>query len=212
MELLKKLRIDTNKPLWLINAPADCANYFANFDVKESIPGKKIVDQVILFAYDSKSLQHYLPKLENNIAHSTLFWICYPKQTGAFQSDLIKIEPWNFVFQSGFRGQTSISIDDNWTGMRFTNAPKAKPSICDLPMEERKVEGIDFVKRTVTLPADAQAAIDKFKGLSDCFYAASFTYRKEAVMAIADAKKEETRKRRIDKLVEELKQKMHTTK
>jgi hypothetical protein len=209
MELLEKLRLNIDKPLWLINAPAECPEYFSDFKTKQKLGKEKPAAQLMLFATDSTELNHYLPLLADYISFDTLFWICYPKKTGAISSDLIQMKHWDVVSQSGYRGQTSVSIDDNWSAVRFTNAPRKKPSDCDLPMEERKAEGIDFVKRTVTLPADAQAAVNKFKGLSDYFYAQSFTCKKEHVTAITDAKKMETRQRRIEKMVEMLQQKKH---
>ncbi len=209
MELLKKLRLSIDKPLWLINAPDNCIDYFAGYTIKQK-PGKeKPVGQLILFAKSGDELNSYLIKLADYIGHDTLFWICYPKKTGSIQSDLILMKTWDIVFNSGYRGQTSVSIDDDWTGMRFTNAPRAKPSDCDLPMEERKHEGIDYVKRTTTLPKDALAAVNKYKGLADYFYGQSFTCQKEYVMAITEAKKPETRTKRIEKMVEMLLPKMH---
>ena len=118
------------------------------------------------------------------------------------------MKAWDIVFESGYRGQSSASINDDWTGFRLTNAPKKKVTICDLPMEERKVEGIDFVNRTVQLPADALAAVKKHPGMEAFFNAMAFTHKKEYVQAIADAKKEETRVRRIEKTVEMLLEKM----
>jgi hypothetical protein len=207
LELLKKLRINIDKPLWLINIPADCLHLFDTLETKTTLRGGKTVPQLVFFAYDSNDFVHYLPILEPYIAHETLFWIFYPKKSGSITSDLIQMKPWGMVTDAGYRGQTSVSVNDDWTGMRFTNAPKTTTSICDLPMEERKAEGIDFIKRTVQLPADAQAEVDKFKGLSEVFYSMSFTNMKEAVLAIGDAKKPETRQRRILKLVDDLKQK-----
>lgn len=209
MELLKKLRIDTEQPLWLVNAPDNCLYLFEDVTVKRKTGKEKPVPQLILFATDSGELNHYLPLLKDHIGHDTIFWICYPKKSSGIESDLIKMEPWNVLTDLGYRGQSSAAINDDWSGVRFTNAPRAKPSDCDVPMEQRKSEGIDYVKRTVQLPADAQKAVNKFKGLSEYFYAQSFTCKKEHIMAITDAKKEETRKRRIDKMVEMLQQGMH---
>lgn len=210
MELLKKLRLDTAKPLLLINAPAECKGYFSDFMVKEKAGKDKPVAQLLLFAVNGADLEHYLPRLADHIGHDTLLWICYPKKTGAIRSDLVLMKTWDIVFNSGYRGQTSVSIDDNWTGMRFTSAPRTRASDCDVPMEERQHEGIDYVKRTVKLPADAQKAVDKYKGLSDFFYNMAFTHKKEHVLAIIDAKKPETRLRRIEKMTEMLQQQMHT--
>ena len=208
MELLKKLRISIDQPLWLINEPDDCRDLFSGCDIKQKLAGSKPVGQLVFFALDGKTLAVQLPKLAPYISHDTVFWICYPKKTGAIASDLVLMKPWDVVFNSGFRGQTSVSVNDDWTGMRFTNAPRKTPSICDLPMEERKMEGIDFVNRTVQLPADAQAALNKYKGLAAFFDAMAFTHKREYVQAIAEAKKPETRVRRIEKMVEMLLQKM----
>lgn len=207
--MLKKLRLNSDKKLWLLNAPADCAAYFADFDIKQKLGKEKPVAQLIVFAYDGADLADHIHRLEGYVGHDTLLWICYPKKSGAIQSDLVTMRPWDVVFDSGYRGQTSVSIDDNWTGMRFTNAPRLKASDCDVPMAERQHEGIDYVKRTVTLPPDAQAAVNKHKGLSDFFYGLSFTCKKEYAMSITEAKKPETRARRIEKMIEMVQQMMH---
>lgn len=212
MVLLKKLRIDTSLPLWAINLPGDCKILFEELEVKQKLSGKTPVSQLILFAEDSGILARWIPLLAEYVGQQTLFWIAYPKKTGAIASDLIQMKPWDIVFQSGYRGQTSVSINDDWTGMRFTNAPKSKPSICDLPVEERKMEGIDFVNRTVQLPSDALAAVKKHSGMEAFFNAMAFTHKKEHVLAILDAKKEETRTRRIEKMIEMLNENMKNPK
>ena len=201
MDLLRKLRLNTELPLWLVNAPDDCLYLFDALEIKSRLGKEAPVAQLMLFVMDSADLHSRLVKLGGYIGPDTLFWICYPKQTGALKSDLIKRDQWSLVTDQGYRGQTSVSINDDWTGMRFTNAPAQKPSQYNIPPEQRNIEGIDFVKRTVTLPADALAAMAQYPGMADQFYKWSFTNKKEAVVAILDAKKEDTRKGRIDKLI-----------
>ena len=210
MELLKKLRIDTEKPLWMVNAPESCVNLFSEVEVKEKLGSKKPLPQIMLFVTDSITLGHYIAALTDYITPETLLWVCYPKKSGAIKSDL-QMENWDTVFQSGFRPQTSVSIDENWTGLRVTNAPPKKPSTYNIPPEARNIEGVDFVNRTVQLPADAAKALKKHKGMTDFFNAMAFTHQKEYVQAIVEAKKEETRARRIEKTVEMLAQKMEAT-
>lgn len=207
VDLIKKLRLDTEKVLNLINAPDNCVHLFAGQEIKGRPAKNEKADQIVLFAKDSNELYHYLQELSDHIAHDTIFWICYPKKTGSISSDLVLMKSWDMVFQSGYRGQTSISVNDDWSGFRITNAPKKKATICDLPMEERKVEGIDFIKRKVVLPKDALTAMKEYMGLADYFYSQSFTCQKEYAMAIADAKREETRTRRIEKMIAQLVQK-----
>ncbi|MBS1794147.1 MAG: DUF1905 domain-containing protein [Acidobacteria bacterium] len=61
----------------------------------------------------------------------------------------------------------------------------------------------DTAERTVEIPADLAAALEK-SGLSEKFAKMSYTHRKEYVNAVNDAKKPETRVRRIDGTIAKL--------
>jgi len=60
---------------------------------------------------------------------------------------------------------------------------------------------LDSVERTVDVPDDLAAALKKAK-LRDAFDALAFTHRKEHIRAITDAKKPETRMKRVAATVE----------
>lgn len=201
MELLSKLRLDTGTPLYVVNAPKDVLHLFYSAEIITSLPGKTPAAQLILFADDSKTLDSYILKLEGKIGEKAIFWIAYPKKSGKIQSDLIRNEGWKLVF-SLYDGVSSVSIDDDWSGLRFKS--KGSSNSTWVPMEERKTEGIDYVARTVSLPADALKALKPYKGLEDFFYAMSFTHKKEYAESIVEAKKPETRQRRIEKMIEML--------
>lgn len=64
----------------------------------------------------------------------------------------------------------------------------------------------DTEQRTVEVPADLAAALESSR-LSESFSKLSYTLRKEAVISVSEAKKEETRARRIEKIIETLKEK-----
>jgi hypothetical protein len=59
----------------------------------------------------------------------------------------------------------------------------------------------DFEERVVEVPEDFEKALKKSK-LKDTFEKMSFTHRKEYVNSVLDAKKPETRLRRIEKALE----------
>ena len=61
----------------------------------------------------------------------------------------------------------------------------------------------DLEKRTVEVPKDFADALKK-ANLQDVFSKLSYTHQKEYVRAIVEAKKEETRMRRIEKTIEQL--------
>ncbi len=63
----------------------------------------------------------------------------------------------------------------------------------------------DTEKRTVEAPPDLVAALEK-SGLREAFSKLSYTHQKEHVNSITEAKREETRARRIEKTIEMLKE------
>ena len=64
----------------------------------------------------------------------------------------------------------------------------------------------DTEKRTVEIPTDLADALAKSR-LSESFSKLSYTHQKEYVNSVSEAKREETRARRIEKTIEMLKEK-----
>lgn len=60
------------------------------------------------------------------------------------------------------------------------------------------------VPRTVEVPDDLAAAIDTEPGLRDVWDRLAYTHRREHVRAVEEAKKAETRARRVEKAIETL--------
>lgn len=204
MSLREKLRFDVSKPLILVEAPDNAGRLFREFEIKTSLAGK-MLHQVLLFAIDRNTLETYYPKVVAKLADDAIFWIAYPKQSSGVSSDLsrMRTDAWDIIIYSpDYTIVSSASIDDTWTGIRVKKkGPNAKYKR-DVPIEQRKTEGVDYIKRTVMLPKDAVAAMKPFKGLEDFFNNMSFTHKKEYVEAIVEAKKPETRQRRIEKMIE----------
>jgi hypothetical protein len=202
MSFLPKLKIKEGEPLILIDAPEDVLPTFRDVNVQTTLPAKEKAMQLLLFARDKKALDAKIADVLKSLSPEAMLWVAYPKKSGAIQSDLIRDEGWETIYRSDWKPVSSISIDDNWSGIRFKHESKLKKLVRDVPMEERKVEGIDFVNRTVKLPDDAVALMAPHKGLEAFFNTLSFTHKREYVTSIVEAKKPETRRRRIEKMIE----------
>jgi Bacteriocin-protection, YdeI or OmpD-Associated/Domain of unknown function (DUF1905) len=68
----------------------------------------------------------------------------------------------------------------------------------------------DDEPRTVEVPADLAAALDRDLAIRESFDGLSYTHRKEYVRWIEEAKREETRSRRVEKSVEMLREGIKT--
>lgn len=189
-------------PLWLIGVPGGGALPLDGFSIKTSLTGQVL--QVLFLANDKRALDDKFPKIISKLADDAVFWIGYPKKSSGIISDLLETKNWNIVFDMGYRIVSSAAIDDTWAGVRIRKVDPQTNYKSSIPMEARKTEGIDYVNRTVKLPKDAIKAMQPFHGLERFFDEMSFTHKKEYVEAIAEAKKPETRQRRIDKMIEML--------
>jgi hypothetical protein len=124
-------------------------------------------------------------------------------------------------------GRGRIPIKGTINGFRFRTTicrMKGKMFFCvNAPMragagDVRAGESVRFVlendneERTVAIPPDLAAALAKTKGARAAFDAMSYSHRKEHVLAINDAKKPETRARRIATSLQEVLEKAEAKK
>jgi hypothetical protein len=151
-------------------------------------------------------------------------------KTYEFESVLIKSDDINatyieFPFDTmecfGKKGQVKVYVDVN--GFEFRSSLVKMGYHCHLVgfrKEYRDITGIkvgdkvtvkireDNDERTVEIPDDIREALLVFPEIFDFFSNMSYSHRREFILWIDSAKKEETRFRRIEKTIERLFQMM----
>jgi uncharacterized protein YdeI (YjbR/CyaY-like superfamily) len=98
-----------------------------------------------------------------------------------------------------------VAVDNVWSAIRFKKLetiPNRDRSFSDIKTTESN--GVDFEKRLVVPPAELGSMFLKHKEAQSFFTSLSFTNQKEYVSWIESAKKEETRKRRLETALEKL--------
>jgi hypothetical protein len=115
---------------------------------------------------------------------------------------------------AGKRPRVTVTI--NRGTYRSTVAAYKGAYMLPLSAENRQVTGVsagdevdvdlelDVQPREVAVPADLAEALDRDPAVRRRFDALAFTHQREWVRSVEDAKKPETRRRRIDKAVESL--------
>jgi hypothetical protein len=53
-------------------------------------------------------------------------WFAYPKKSGRLASDISRDEGWEPLIEVGFLGVTQVSIDDDWSAIRFRRREEIK--------------------------------------------------------------------------------------
>lgn len=200
MSVIAKLKIKSDQPFTILNLPGECRHLFEEAEFTATV--KDTASQLLLFAVDSANLAQSLSLIAEKIAPDAGVWVAFPKKSSGLKTDLSRDNGWDALHGLGYAPVSLIAIDDTWSALRFKQKEALKDAKRDIPMAERQVEGIDFSNRTVVLPGDAFAALSEFEGLVAFFNSMSFTHKKEYVEAIVEAKKPETRQKRIDKMIE----------
>jgi len=206
LSLAQKLRIKENMKLLTVNVPDEEESHLRallnNLEVSSKL---KEYDQIHWFVETKSEMEKGLKKILAALKPGVVCWIYYPKGTSSIQTDLTRDKGWeSLLSHTELQWLSLISFDETWSafGMRLQTdddkKEEAKPAVRLI------FNYVDPAKKTVKLPDDLAAAIKKSKKASTYFETLSFTNKKEYIEWIVTAKRDETRKERVQGTIERL--------
>jgi hypothetical protein len=125
--LLAKLNYKGQERIAVINADENFTSTI-NDELKNVVIDKEIDPRypygfIILFVKSVKEVKLYTPMVLHNLIADGLLWFCYPKKTSKkYHSDIDRDHGWEILNDSGLHGIRIVSIDADWSAMRFRNA------------------------------------------------------------------------------------------
>lgn len=189
-QLIKKLRLKPTYHTHIINPPIGYGNQLGLVG-----KSKGPFDFIHLFVNTGSELKRKAPTVLRQIQPDGVLWISYPKKSSSQKTDFNRDKCWEVMKTFGYRAVSQISIDETWSAMRFKPAEKVRSKKIETPY-------IDTIKRIVRIPRDLEIAFKKNKKAEEFFKSLSYTHRKEYVVWIESAKKEETRSARVTKTID----------
>ena len=81
-EIFKKMRIDGNKKMLIINAPNEYLEIFSGIELDTKPSGEGIYDFVQVFGYQQDELENIVQLAGKSGKYDCSFWACYPKRNG----------------------------------------------------------------------------------------------------------------------------------
>jgi hypothetical protein len=204
--LQRKLRIREGTQIVALGAPAGYGKTLGKLPAGCSIATKlsKGCAFVHLFVKSSAELARTLPKVLAALAPGGLLWISYPKQSSGIETDLTRDHGWEALEKVPLRWLAMISFDASWSAFLLQNAPPKAASRASVAYHENQAAWTDPKQKIVRVPDDLAAAFRKSARAKAAFDALSFTNRKEYVMWVVGAKREATRKARVQGTIEKL--------
>ncbi len=119
--LTQKLFIKEGMTALLVNAPAGYAAKVGKLPKNASIvkQASSPVDFIQLFAANRKEFEAQVPKVKKLLKPNGMLWICYLKGTSKTKTDINRDTLHAAAQKFGLLGVSLISIDDDWSAMRF---------------------------------------------------------------------------------------------
>ncbi|MFZ1687440.1 MAG: YdeI/OmpD-associated family protein [Flavobacteriales bacterium] len=190
-----------------VNAPTNYANVLGKLP-----KGVEIIDGlgrgrhafIHLFVKNRADLDRHVHKCAAALLPDGLLWIGFPKGGSGIQTDLNRDKGWESLKEVQMQWLSMISFDDTWTSFLMRNSPPKAQSKASTDHHTNSKAWVDAKAKTVRVPDDLQAAFKKDAKAKGMFDALSFTNRKEYVLWVVCAKREETRTERVKRTVEKL--------
>jgi len=125
--ILKKLKIKDSSPALILNAPEEYNH------VIEAIPGDVHLEPqekykfVHIFVKKAVEVLQYAPTAVECLDGDGFLWVSYPKKSSKnYKSELSRDHGWEPFGESGFEPVTQVSIDDDWSALRFRHVDNIK--------------------------------------------------------------------------------------
>lgn len=125
--ILKKLRLADQSPVLIVNAPDAYRPVMADIagEVQETPQGRYAFVQV--FVKNAAEVEQYVPAAADVVEPNGYFWVSYPKKSSKrYQSDISRDSGWEVLGERGFEPVTQVSIDEDWSALRFRPVEEIK--------------------------------------------------------------------------------------
>ena len=133
-----------------------------------------------LFAYNKKELKNLSETAVKSLKYDGIFWISYPKKSSKIETDLCRDEGWEIMSDFGLRPVSAVSINETWSALRFR---------LEKIVGKLEIQKSDSNKEII-IPENFINALAQNKKAKENFDNLAYTYRKEYVRWIEDAKKQ----------------------
>lgn len=126
-DILKKLGLKDQNPILAINTPEGYNKILeeANVEIHNEIEGKYKFIQIFV-----KSLEEAVKIGEsavNALDGDGYLWLCYPKGTSkTYKTDINRTKAWGLFGQYDFEPVSQVSIDEDWSAIRYRNVDNIK--------------------------------------------------------------------------------------
>lgn len=117
----QKMLIKDGHKVLFVKAPKDVEKLLGGLPrgVTVAKSARQPADVVVFFAQDRRALEAELPQLRKAVAPQGSLWVAYHKGTSGVKTDIHRDTIHAYAMTVSLVGVALISVDDDWSAMRF---------------------------------------------------------------------------------------------
>lgn len=204
--VLEKLQIKDEKNILIQGLPSSIEKQFIKLNFAKSVTPllrTRRIDLALVFAISKSQLCGILKDVIPALHDEAKLLIAYPKLTSKIASDLCRDCNWEMISAMGFENVSLLALDNTWSAIHFKKLQNqvTKPNGSSTIYQSDKS---DTNRRGVPIPEEFASEFRKNKNAGILFENLSVTKKREYVEWYSDAKKIETRTKRLATVLEKL--------
>ncbi len=95
---------------------------FSTLVIDREIDPRFPYDFILIFVRNQAEVETFTPVALHNLLCDGILWFCYPKKSSkSFSADIDRDHGWKRLNDAGFHGIRMVSIDNDWSALRFRN-------------------------------------------------------------------------------------------
>lgn len=204
--VLEKLQLKDEKNILVQGLPSSIEKQFIKLTFAKSVTPllrSRRIDLALVFAISKTQLSGILKDVIPALQDEAKLWVAYPKLTSKIASDLCRDCDWKMISSMGFETISLIALDNTWSAIYFKKIKQSNNKKPLFSIVDKKVEPTNQ-QRSIPIPEEFKTVFRKNKNAGIFFDSLSLNNKKEYVEWVSEAKKSETRTKRLESVLEKL--------
>jgi hypothetical protein len=125
-KLLEKLNYRGNKRIAVLNSEenfiSSLSMELSELTIDSQIDPRFPYDFIMIFVRNQAEVETFSSIALHNLLCDGVLWFCYPKKSSKkYHSDIDRDHGWKTLNDAGFHGIHIVTIDNDWSALRFRN-------------------------------------------------------------------------------------------
>lgn len=122
--VLKKMNLKDHKVIYVINSPdsfkENLQDLHSEIKVRKELDNTEEIEFIIIFVVKKDQIDRIFLEVKDKLKGDALVWFCYPKGSSKkYKCDFNRDTGWETLGQAGLEPVRMVSVDNDWSALRF---------------------------------------------------------------------------------------------